>query len=179
MAAVAGEPQSLLDLGSPVLAAGSFLLVTIVGAATRGLRPALLDRAVAAALGRPGRTPIYGVIAALLGWLGATYTVGRAARFGGDTVGRVVAAAAAGVMLTIAGFGFAVVGVSVTTAAGDDRPGIGVGVGAAISALVPLSLPARPALLVWVVLAAAGIGGPVRRWFRASQSVEGDPIDDE
>jgi hypothetical protein len=159
------------DIDGTGRAAASFLLVLGVAAAVRYRRPDALDRAVDATLEQPLRAPLYGVAASVLGWLVVAYAFGQALRLGG-IVGRGAVALGVGGALLVGGFGFVVVGAGVTTVLGDGRPWTGPLVGASGSALVLVALPARPGLVVWVLVAATGLGGVARRWLHASQSVE-------
>jgi hypothetical protein len=164
------EPTDLLGLDAPTLAAGAFLLVVVVGGAVGYSRPALLDRAANDALDRPIRTPLYGVAATILGWLGAVYLLGQAFRLAGNAIGTAATVAVAAGALAVGGFGVAAVGTGLAAAAGVRRHGVVVG--ATVGALIPLALPAGPALALWTLVAAIGVGGPARRWLYASRSVE-------
>ncbi|AZH26724.1 hypothetical protein [Haloplanus aerogenes] len=157
--------------GVPGRAVASFLLVLSVAGVVRYWRAGMLARAVDATLDRPLRAPLYGVATAVLGWLVVAYAFGQALRLGGR-VGQVAVALGVGVALLAGGFGFVVVGTGVTAALGDRRPWAGPLVGASISAVVLLALPTLAGTLVWVLVAATGLGGVARRWLHASQSVE-------
>jgi hypothetical protein len=166
------DPVAIAVESAAVRAVVAFSLVVVVGVAVRRVRPGLLDRAVAAALERPGRTPIYGTAAAVVGWLGGVYLVGQVSRLGGSGLGSVVAVVVVAGTLGTAGFGVAVVGTALATVVGAPRQPTGLVVGAGVGALVWLALPAWPALIVWALVAATGLGGPARRWLHASRSVE-------
>lgn len=152
-------------------AAASFLLVLGVAGVVRYWRAEMLARAVDATLDRPLRAPLYGVATAALGWLVVAYVFGQALRVGGF-VGQVAVALGVGVALVAGGFGFVVVGTGVTTILGDRRSWAGPLVGAGVSAAVLLALPTLAGMVVWVLVAATGLGGTARRWLHASQSVE-------
>jgi hypothetical protein len=164
------EPTSVVSSG-PGRAIASFLLVLGVGTAVRYWRPGLLERAVDATLERPLVAPLYGAAAAILGWLVVAYAFGQALRIGGG-VGRVAVALGVAGALAVAGFGFAVVGTGLTAVVDDRHRWAGPLAGAGASALVLLALPGRLGLVVWAVVAAAGLGGAARRWLYASRSVE-------
>lgn len=155
----------------PGRAVASVLLVVGVAVAVRYRRAGLLDRAVDATLERPLVTPLYGVAASVLGWLVVAYLFGQALRLGG-AIGQVAVALGIGIALAVGGFGFAVVGASLTTILGDRRPWAGPLVGAGCSGLVLLALPDRIGLVGWAFVAATGLGGAARRWIHASASVE-------
>jgi len=164
------DPTSAVASG-PERAVASFLLVSGVAAAVRYWRPGLVERAVDAALDRPLATPLYGVAAAVFGWLAVAYVFGQALRVGGG-VGRVAVFLGVWGALVVGAFGFVVVGTGVTTILTSRRSWGGPLVGAGVSALVLLVLPDRPGLVVWGIVAATGLGGSARRWLRASASVE-------
>lgn len=174
--AVALTPlQWSIDPTSAVTSSGravaSVLLVLGVAAAVRYWRPGLVERAVDATLERPLTAPLYGVAAAVLGWLVVAYAFGQALRVGGG-VGRVAVLLGVAGALVIGGFGFVVVGTGLTTVLADRRPWAGPLAGAGVSALVLLALPDRLGLVVWAFVAATGLGGAARRWLHASASVE-------
>jgi hypothetical protein len=164
------EPTAIVA-SDPSRAAASILLVVGVATAVRYGRAGLLDRAVDATLERPLAAPFYGVAASVLGWIVVAYLFGQALRFGGG-VGQVAVALGVGSALAVGGFGFVVVGASLTTILGDRRPWAGPLVGAGGSALVLLALPGRLGLIGWVFVAATGLGGAARRWLHASASVD-------
>lgn len=156
---------------APGRAVASFLLVLSVAVAVRYWRPGLVKRAVDATLERPLTAPLYGVAAAVLGWLVVAYLFGQALQVGGG-VGRVAVLLGVGGALVVGGFGFVVVGTGVTTILADRRSWAGPLVGAGVSALVLSALPNRLGLVVWAFVAATGLGGAARRWLYASASVE-------
>ncbi|WP_251342542.1 hypothetical protein [Haloplanus halophilus] len=155
---------------APVRAAAACVLVLAVGAALRYRWPDALDRAVDATLERPVRSPIYGVATAVLGWLVVAYAFGQAGRLGA-VAGRAAAVVGTGGALVVAAAGVVVVGTTAATVVGEDA-WTGPLVGASVSGLVWLALPAAAALGVWLLVAAVGIGGAARRWIHASRSVE-------
>lgn len=166
------ETATLVDAGRPARVAASFLLVAVVGGLVCHRRSGLLDRSVDAALERPLHTPVYGVVAGAVGWLAVTYAVGQVFRLGVGGLGTLAVAAGVGVALGVAGFGFAVVGTGLATAVNERRTWAGPLLGAGVSALPWVVLPPWPGAVVWAVVAAVGIGGPVRRWVHASRSIE-------
>lgn len=166
-----GTDPTAVVASDPGRAAASFLLVLIVAAAVRYRRAGLLNRAVDATLERPLTAPLYGVAASVLGWLVVAYAFGQALRIGG-VVGQAGVVLGVGLALCAAGFGFVVVGATVTTVLDDPRPWIGALAGAGISGLVLVAFPRPAGVVVWVFVAATGLGGVARRWLHASASVE-------
>ena len=166
-----GTDPTAIVASDPGRAVASFLLVLVVAAAVRYRRAGLLDRAVDATLERPLTAPLYGVAASALGWLVVAYAFGQALRIGG-AVGQAGVVLGVGAALCAAGFGFVVVGATLMTVVGDRRPWAGSLVGAGLGALVLVALPRPVGLVVWVFVAATGLGGVARRWLHASASVE-------
>jgi hypothetical protein len=166
-----GIDPTTVVASDPGRAAASFLLVLTVAAAVRYWRAGLLNRAVDATLERPLTAPLYGVATSALGWLVIAYAFGQALRLGG-AVGQAGVVLGVGVALCAAGFGFVVVGAALMTVVGDRRPWAGPLVGAGLGAVVLVALPRPVGLVVWVFVAATGLGGVARRWIHASASVE-------
>ena len=166
-----GIDPTTVVASDPGRAAASFLLVLTVAAAVRYWRAGLLNRAVDATLERPLTAPLYGVATSALGWLVIAYAFGQALRLGG-AVGQAGVVLGVGVALCAAGFGFVVVGATLMTVVGDRRPWAGPLVGAGLGAVVLVALPRPVGLVVWVFVAATGLGGVARRWIHASASVE-------
>ena len=168
---VEGGPIDVVGVGGPTRAVASFLLILVVGAAIRYRWADLLDRSVEATVERPVRGTIYGVVAVVFGWLVVAYAFAQAFRLG-TTLGTAAAALGTAGALVVVATGFVVVGTTVVTILDREWAWAGPFVGAAISGLAWLALPFGPGLAVWLLLAAVGVGGPVRRWVHASQSVE-------
>ncbi|MFC7174704.1 hypothetical protein ACFR97_15370 [Haloplanus litoreus] len=164
------DVSALADAG-PFRAVASALLVLAVGAALRYRWPGAVDRAVDATLARPKRTPVYGVAAAAVGWLVVAYGFAQAFRLG-NGLGTAAVVLGVGGVLAVSGAGFVVLGTTVVSVLDGEWTWTGPLVGAGISGLVWLALPLGPALVVWILLAATGLGGPTRRWVHASRQVE-------
>ncbi|WP_327053924.1 hypothetical protein [Halomicrococcus gelatinilyticus] len=165
-------PSVVVDAPGRVRAAASFLLVVAFGGVLLYQYDSVVDRSVEAFLERPLAAAVYGVLAyALVGFLG-TYAYSQMARIGVDVA--TVSAVVGGVVLALAGFGFVVVGTTVTDVFGARRPWTGLVVGGALSAAGWLLLPLLAAVVAWTVLAAVGIGGPARKWVHADRSIESE-----
>lgn len=172
VATVAGAP-------GPVQAVGSFLLVVLFGGAIRYRQSARLDRSVDALVDHPFSALPYGlfgyVLALVVGLSGITQ-LGRVGVV--ETVlGQGVALLLAAALMALTAFGFLVVGTLLTDLQGRRRPTVGILLGAALSGVGWLVLPALGAISVWVVVAAFGLGGAVRRWFHAERTVETERAD--
>lgn len=170
------DPSVVVASGpSPVRAAGSFALVLLFGGAVLYLYEGFVDRSIDSSMERPLVSVVYGAIAyGLVVFIGG-YASTQLARFGGGTVLPLVGAAVFGAaVLALAGLGFAVVGTRLTEVRGERRHWLGLVVGAAVSALAWLALPLLPGLLVWVAVAAVGIGGPTRNFIHDSRAAESE-----
>ena len=150
----------------------SFLLVVAFGGGLLSRYGGVVDRSVEAFLERPLVAAVYGLLAyGLVGFLG-TYAYSQLARVGVD-VGAVSVVVGV-VVLALTGFGFVVVGTTVTDVLGTRRPWKGLVVGGVLSAVGWLLLPLIAAVVAWTVLAAVGIGGPARKWVHADRSIESE-----
>lgn len=168
------DPAVVVDAPGPVRAVGSFLVVLLVGGGLLYRYGGFVDRSVDAAMERPRVAVLYGLMAfGLVAFVGG-YAVSQLARvgLGGSTVPLVGVAAAGVVALVLAALGFLVVGTLVTDVRGGRRPRHGLLIGAALSAVGWLLLPPIAGLVVWVLLAAFGIGGSTRRWFHTPRRVD-------
>jgi len=165
-------PSVVVDAPGGVRAVASFLLVVAFGGALLSRYGGVVDRSVEAFLERPLVAAVYGLLAyGLVGFLG-TYAYSQLARVGVD-VGAVSVVVGV-VVLALTGFGFVVVGTTVTDVLGTRRPWKGLVVGGVLSAVGWLLLPLIAAVVAWTVLAAVGIGGPARKWVHAERSVESE-----
>ena len=168
-----GGPSGPVDASGPVLAGVSFVLVLLFAVGLLGRRPAAVGRAVDRTVDGSPLAAVYGVVAfALVAAVGG-YGLFQLARVGlGGTTLRWLGALVVGTALTTLGsFGYLVVGAALTQVEGPRRPLLGAAVGAVVSALPWLVLPALPALAVWTLVAAVGLGGPTRHYVHDDRSV--------
>ena len=77
----------------------------------------------------------------------------------------------AAAVVFVTGFGFLVVGTTITDLEGRRRPWYGLLVGAVLSAVCWAVLPLLGGLIASAVVAALGIGGSTRRWLQAERTV--------
>ncbi|PSP98258.1 hypothetical protein BRC94_08870 [Halobacteriales archaeon QS_5_70_17] len=170
-AAVAGQPidpKTILATTGPVRAAGSFLLMVVLGAAVLRLFEADVDAAIDASLDRPVTSTIYGLI--------AHGSVGVATAYAYSFVASAGTLAAAGLAvvalawLIVAAVGFLVTGGVITGAVGSTQPWTGLVFGAAIAAAAWLLPSVAAGVAVWFVAVSLGIGGRTREWVHASRS---------
>ena len=167
------DPSVLLGVPGPIRAAVSFLLVSLFGAVLLARRGVTVERAVDRTVDGSPIGFVYGVIAfGLVAFVGG-YVVSQAVRVGlGGVVLPIVTVLLGGATLTLAGLGYTVVGTWLTGIEGSRRPWPGAVVGAVLSALPWLVLPPLPAAVVWIAVAAVGLGNTTRRWVHGERTVE-------
>jgi hypothetical protein len=176
IASAAGRPlggafdlASLLDAPPELRAGLSFLLTVLFGGALIYRYGGHVDRLVDTSMSSPLASALYGALAYGL----AVFVVGYAysqlslVLAGSVLLRAAVAVALALVVLSLGGLGFVVVGAWAARAAGVGDPWLGlIGVGG-VAAAAWLVLPVVGAALVWLAIAAVGVGGPTRRWIHA------------
>lgn len=162
-----GELPSVVTAG-PTLAAVSFLLTVAFGGAILRWSGGWTDDAVDASMERPVSSLCYGLVAYVIAVFIIGYAASQLARLGVDTVALTVVAGGvvAVTLLSFGGIGFVVVGAWATELVGERDPWSGLVGVAAVSAVAWAVLPAGIALLLWLGIAAVGLGGPTRRWIR-------------
>jgi hypothetical protein len=171
----AGGLGMLLDLSGPALAAGSFVLVLLVGVGLLSGRPEAVERAVDLTVDGTPLAVIYGIVAfGLLAFVGG-YVFTQAARLAPSAS---VLQGALGILglaaVVLGGFGYAVLGTWLTQVEGSRRPWPGVVLGAILSAIPWVVLPALGAALVWILLAAVGLGSVTRDWVHNDRPAESE-----
>jgi len=180
---IGGVPPTVIQLfdvatiaGLPglVKALGSFLLVLLFGAIVLRQSEARVHRSLDALRDRPYTAAPYGLLAYALAFTVGAYGLSQLGRLGvADTVlGSLVALLLSVALLALTAFGFLVVGTLVTSVQGQRRPMHGLVVGAALSSVGWLVLPALWGVTMWVLVAAVGLGGGVRRWVHDERTVE-------
>jgi hypothetical protein len=165
---------ALGEVSGVTLAAGSFVLVLAVGTALANYRGRTVDRAVDRTLDGSPLAVVYGLIGfGLVAVIGA-YVLSQAAQvgLGGPVLGIAAAVVVGGALATLAGFGYLIVGTVLTEFEGARRPWLGAVIGAVLSALPWLLVPPLPALAVWTLVAAVGLGSPTRHYVHAERTVE-------
>jgi hypothetical protein len=170
--AAAIDPSVVVEAPGEVRAAGSFVAVLLFGGVLLYRYGGFVDRSVDASMERPRVAVVYGLMAfALVAFIGG-YALTQLARFGagGPVLAGVAAAGLAA--LVLAALGFLVVGTLLTDMEGRRRPRYGLVLGAGLSAVGWLLLPPVGGAVVWVLLAAFGVGGATRRWFHTPRRVD-------
>jgi hypothetical protein len=163
------DAAAVVEAPASVRAAVVFVLTVAFGGAVIYRYGGRLDAAVEASMRSPIRSVVYGLIAYGLVGFFLAYGYTQLLRVGvGTTAITVVAVAVLGSFLFgLGGLGFAVVGLWFTRALGARDPWIGlVGVGF-VGALALFALPFAAGVLVWLGIAAVGVGGPTRTWMHA------------
>lgn len=181
VAAVAqvGDPSALLGLSGPAYAGLSFLAVLAVSVGLLARRADTVDRAVDRATQGLPLAAVYGIIPfAAVVFIGG-YVLSQSARVGvtNRILVWVLGVAVVGAIVTLASLGYLVVGAYATELEGGRRLWTGAAVGASVSAVPWLVLPTLPALAVWVVVAAVGLGGTTQKWVHGERTVETEARD--
>lgn len=175
-AAQSFDPSVVADASAPVRATGSFVLVLLFGGVLVYQAEEFVDRAVDTSMESPLRSVVYGVAAQVTVVFFGFYAISQLARISRPVVA-LAGVALAVFALTLAAFGFAVVGAKLTELAGERRLPLGVVLGAAISAVAWLAPSFTLGLFAWIFVSAVGLGGPTERWLHASRSVDVEKVD--
>lgn len=164
------DSSVVVNTTGPVRAAASLLLTVLFGGVVMLFDEPRVDRAIDASRADPFVSVVYGLMAFGLVTFFTAYGLSQLSRLGvgADVVFLFGGAVLGATALAFGGLGFAVVGARLIQffGAGDRWHGL-VGVGAA-SAVAWLFLPLGLAFLVWLGIAAAGIGGATRQWVHSS-----------
>jgi hypothetical protein len=169
-----GDPSALLALSGPAYAALSFVSILVAAVLLLSRREAVVDRAVDRATQGLPLAAVYGVIPfATVVFVGG-YILSQTTRIGVTSrlLVWVLAAVVVVAMVVLAGLGYLVAGGYVTELEGERRLWTGAVVGAGLSALPWLLLPTLPAAVVWIVVAAVGLGGTTQKWVHGERTVE-------
>lgn len=170
--AVGGVPSMVGDVPPTVRAAAAFFLTVLFGGAVIYRYGSRVDEYVDASMSNPLVSVLYGLMAygMVVFFVGYVYSQLSALLAGTAALATVVTVVLGVSVLSLGGLGFVVVGTWLAEVAGVRDPWVGlVGVGG-VSALVWYLLPFVPAGLVWLAIAAAGVGGPTRRWIHADRA---------
>ncbi|MFC4360566.1 hypothetical protein ACFO0N_21685 [Halobium salinum] len=165
-------PTAVADIPPAVRAAAAFFLTVLFGGAVIYRYGGRVDEYVEASTSNPLVSVLYGLMAygMVVFFVGYAYSQLATLLAGTAILATAVTAAFGVLVLSLGGLGFVVVGTWVAGVAGVRDPWLGlVGVGGA-SALVWYLLPFAVAGLVWLAIAAVGVGGPTRRWIHADRT---------
>jgi hypothetical protein len=172
-AAQSVDPSMVEAVPGPMRAGIAFALVVVVGAGFLWRSPPFVHRSVDASMERPLSSFVYGLFAfGLVGFVGLLIVV-QGTQFGvAVRVLTLLGTGMAGLLILVLGsLGYVVLGAKLTDFLGPRRAWNGVVFGAAIGAAAWLVLPALFAAAAWLLGAAVGVGGPMRRWMHADRSV--------
>ena len=160
-------------------ALASFLLVVAFGGIILRGSAARVDRSLEALYERPYSALPYGIMAYVVALTVGLFGISQLSRIGvaSTLLGRLTALVVTGALVALTAFGFLVIGTLATDVRGPRRPAYGLLFGAALSGLGWLVLPTAGGLAAWVLVAAFGLGGAVRRWFHAERTVETERAD--
>ena len=166
------DPSTIATAPPEVRAAVAFFLTVLVGGATIYRDGRRVQRALEAATENALVTVVYGLMAFLIVAFFAGYLLTQlvSAGLGGPVLQIVGLLLLAGVGVTLGGLGFAVVGTWVADVFALGDPWLGLVLVGAVSALAWLVLPVLGGLVVWLAIAAVGIGGATRRWIHSGQA---------
>jgi hypothetical protein len=169
-----GDLSALFGLSGRVYAGLSFLAVLLSGVLLLVARSGFVDRAVNRVVEGSPVAILYGVLPFFFLAFAGGYALNQFARAG---VAGPLLARGWSLLVVLAGIGFTglgylVVGTYLTEIEGERRPWHGAVVGAVLSSLPWLLLPTVPAVLLWVLGAATGLGAPTRRWVHGERTVE-------
>ena len=160
------DPSVLADLSPAGRALVSFVVVLVVATGLLNWRAETVERAVdRTAYGLAA----FGLVAAI-----TAYGLSQVARAGldGRAVGVGAVVVVGGALSALGALGYLVVGSLLTEFEGPRRPWVGAVVGAVLSAVPLLALPTLPALAVWTLVAAVGVGSPTRHYIHSERTVE-------
>ena len=169
-----GDLSAIFGLSGEVYAGLSFLTVLVSGIALLVTRERFVDRAVDRVVEGSPLAVLYGILPFFFVAFAGGYALSQFARAGVANLwlARGWSLFVALVGVGFAGLGYLVVGTYLTEIEGERRPWHGAVVGAVLSALPWLLLPTVPAVLLWVLGAAAGLGASTRRWVHGERTVE-------
>lgn len=168
------DVATIAGLPGPVKAAGSFLLVVLFGGVALRWSEPRVHRSLDALRDRPYIAAPYGLVGYAIAFTVGAYGLSQLGRLGvaNTPLGRLVGLVLVGSLVALTAFGFLVVGTLLTEIRGQPRPVYGLVVGGVLSAVGWLVLPALWGVVVWVLVAAVGLGGGVRRWLHDERTVE-------
>jgi hypothetical protein len=164
-------PSSLAAVDGPVAAVASFLLVLVGSVALLTVRERAVVRAVKRTLDGSPTAVLYGLVAFGLVLVVGAYVVSQVGQLGraGLPLAVVVGVVAGGAVLVLSAFGYLVVGTALTQIVSSRDPWVGAVLGSGLSAVPWLVLPLVPALGVWVLVAAAGVGASARHYIHGER----------
>lgn len=164
------DPAVAAGAPGAVRAAVSFLLTILLGGFVIYRYGDRVDAAVDASMSNPVASTVYGLGAFVFVVFVVAFGLSELSRAGVGLrlVSTVVLVAFAAMVLLLGAVGFGVVGVWLAGVLGARDPLVGLAAVAGASAVAWLVLPFVLGALVWLAIAAVGVGGPTRQWVHAS-----------
>jgi hypothetical protein len=170
------DPSVVIEAPPTARAVVAFGLTILFGGAMFYREGRRVSLAVASSRERPLVSVLYGLIAFAIVSFFTAYLLSQLFRLGLNVtlVGLIAALVVGGVLLTLGGLGFAVVGAWANDIFGLGDPWLGLVGVAAVSGLVWLALPFVLSILLWLGIAAVGIGGPTKHWLHSTRPQPAD-----
>lgn len=170
------DPSVVVEAPASVRAVAAFLLTVLFGGAVLYRYGGRIDAAVDASRSSPLHSVVYGLIAYGLVGFFVVYAYSQLVRVGvgTDVITAVAVVVLGGLLFSLGGLGFVVVGAWLTKLLDIGDAWAGLVAVALASGVALLVLPVAAGLLVWLGIAAVGVGGPTRRWMH-SEHVDAAP----
>jgi hypothetical protein len=170
------DPSMVEDVPVPIRAGIVFALVLVVGAGFLWRYGPFVHRSIDASMDRPFSSFIYGLFAFGMVAFVSLLIVVQGTQFGVAVRELTLLGTGLGgfLSLVLGSLGYLILGAKLTDFLGPRQPWNGVVFGAAIGAVAWLVLPVVFAAAAWLLGAAVGLGGPMRRWMHADRSVTSD-----
>lgn len=167
------DPSALAEMPAPARALASVALVGLLGSALLWRYRGFVDRAVDDTMARPRIAVFYGVFAYGVVLFLSLFALDVVSRVGvaGTSVGLVGFAILAVGLSVLCSLGYLVVGTLLVDLYGGQGPWHGLFLGAALSGVGWLLLPFLGGLAAWLLVAAFGVGGPMRTWVHGERTV--------
>lgn len=167
------DPSTLADTSAPARALASVVLVGLLGSVLVYRYRGFVDRAVDDTMARPAIAIFYGVFAYALVLFLTMYTLDLVSRVGaaGTPLGLVAVVVLVGGLGALSSIGYVVIGTLLVDLYGGRGPWHGLLLGAILSGVGWLLLPLLGGLAVWLLVAAVGVGGPMRTWVHGERTV--------
>lgn len=172
-AAQSVDPSVVVGAPAVVRAAIAALIVGVVGVGFLTWRRETIDSAVGDTIDRPKVAVAYGLVAfGIVAFVAlfANNVLVQAGLLTTPLALLIVAIPAIGVAV-VGGLGFLVVGTLLTGLNGPHRPRQGVLFAAILSALCWVAGPLLVSFVVWMLVAAFGVGGTTRTWVHSERTV--------
>lgn len=164
------DPTAVTEAPGPIRGAVAFVGVSLLGLVLVRRFGAFLDRSIEASMDRPLWSVAYGLAGHAVVAFASVYLASQLAQLPTSGWNAGVVGVGAGLLLyaVASSLGFTVVGSVVVALRSEERWWAGPLVGALLAGIAAV-VPPPAGWLVWFVVVSIGIGGPVRKWFHASE----------